>query len=128
MSPTSASESVAYFWSMERLRRFRLEPDCWSRLPASCDDARFRIGDGVRELDDASEGDGVMEPSSEAGTESVSCSVPSSIDSAPCLREALVLTTTLDAEISPTVDLRVGLTVVLATRCLGARGGLLAAG
>ena len=84
------------------------------------------MGDGVRELDDASEGDGVMEPSSEAGTERVSCSEPSSIES--CLREALVLTTPLDAGISPTVDLRVGLTAVLATRCLGARGGLLAAG
>jgi hypothetical protein len=86
------------------------------------------MGDGVRELEDASDGEGVMEPSSEPRTESVSWSDSSSTTSGTCRREERVLTIETFDDGSGAAARRAGRVTVLATRCFGARGGLLAAG
>lgn len=77
------------------------------------------MGEGVRELEDPSEGDGVIEPSSEAWTDSASCS--DSATSEATFRDARVI---MPVELS---SFRTGLAAV-EMRCLGASGGLLAAG
>jgi hypothetical protein len=86
----------------------------------------LRIGDGVRELEDASDGEDVIEPSSEPRIDSVSCSDSTSIGA--CLRDDRVLIMAPASGISLAAAFRAGRLTVLATRCLGARGGLLAAG
>lgn len=87
----------------------------------------LRMGDGVRELDEASEGDGVMEPSSEPRADRVSWSDISSIAPGGCRREERVLTTEALEDGSAGGGRRAG-RAALVTRCLGARGGLFAAG
>lgn len=83
------------------------------------------MGDGVRELEEASDGDGVMEPSSEPRADKVSWS-ESSAASGGCRREDRVLSTGVGT--STGGALRAGRATVFATRCLGASGGLFAAG
>ena len=84
------------------------------------------MGDGVRELEDASDGDGVMLPSSEPLTETVSCS-DSSTGSGGALLDDRVLTVGAAAGASARFE-GAGLAGVAEARCLGARGGLLASG
>ena len=50
------------------------------------------------------------------------------LESAGCFLDDLVLTIALEAGTSTAADLRVGLAAAFATRCLGASGGLFAAG
>ena len=84
------------------------------------------MGEGVRELEDASDGDGVMLPSSEPLTETVSCS-DSSTGSGGALLDDRVLTVGAAAGASARFE-GAGLAGVAEARCLGARGGLLASG
>lgn len=79
------------------------------------------MGDGVREDEDPSEGEGVMEPSSEPRADSISSVTTSAASTDGARSDARV--TTLAALSS----LRSGF-VEVAMRCLGASGGLLAAG
>jgi len=78
------------------------------------------MGEGVRELDEAPEGEGVMDPSSDAHI----VSTTTSDSSAPSFAlRARGLETLLSVAVR-----RGGRPAVGATRCFGARGGLLAAG
>jgi hypothetical protein len=81
------------------------------------------MGDGVRELEDASDGDGVMEPSSEPFMEYVSGSEASG--STTARREDRVLTLGVEACGSAAAR-RAGIFGCegAATRCFGASGGL----
>ena len=84
----------------------------------------LRMGDGVRELEDASEGEGVIVPSSEPRTERVSTSDPS--PSCPVRFEDLVLIAKSFVGSPPRRML--ALDDWAETRCFGARGGLFASG
>lgn len=88
------------------------------------------MGEGVRELEDASDGDGVIEPSSEARPEMLSRSVSSSTTSGTVLRVDRVLIIVLGALGSTGPLRRAGFAALLAldTRCFGASGGLFAVG
>lgn len=106
-----------------RLREFGGDGDGTSSSTADGDGAGLlRIGEGVRELEDASEGDGVIEPS-EPLIENDSGSEPSS-GSTAALREDRVLTVGVEACGSARRGGILGWDGV-ATRCLGASGGLL---
>ena len=80
----------------------------------------------MSELEDASDGEDVIEPSSEPRIDNVSCSDSSSTGA--CLRDDRVLIMAPACGISLAAAFRAGRLTVVATRCLGARGGLLAAG
>ena len=69
-----------------------------------------------------------MEPSSDPRADNVSCSDSSSTTSGTCRREDRVLTIGLPSIDSFAAGLRGGRPAVLATRCFGASGGLLAVG
>jgi hypothetical protein len=78
------------------------------------------MGEGVRELDEAPEGDGVMDPSSDPRIVSSTAS-----DSSPT--SFVLRARTL--EMLPSVPVRRGgRPLVGATKCFGASGGLFAAG
>jgi hypothetical protein len=80
----------------------------------------LRIGEGVRELDEAPEGEGGMDPSSDPRIVSATASESSAPSPVLCARGLGIL---------PSVPVRRGgRPVVGATRCFGASGGLFAAG
>ena len=84
----------------------------------------LRMGDGVRELEEASEGEGVIVPSSEPRTDSVSTSEPS--PSCPVRFEDRVLIGISPVGSPPRRML--ALEDCADTRCFGANGGLFASG
>lgn len=83
------------------------------------------IGEGVRELEDASDGEGVMEPSSEPRTDSVSRSVSSGTSCVWRLDERV----TAESESGAPPRARAGRELaLLLMRCFGANGGLFVLG
>jgi hypothetical protein len=82
------------------------------------------MGEGVRELEDASDGEGVIEPSSEPRTERVSCSESSSTTSGGGRRDARVFTIEGFKDGSEAAARRAGRVAAVDTRCFGAKGGL----
>src|ERR1700722_5228578 len=82
------------------------------------------MGEGVRELEEASEGEGVIEPSSDPRTERVSRSESSSATSGGARFDDRVFTKETLEDGSGAAARRAGRETV-ETRCFGARGGLL---
>ena len=101
------------------------DPKIWSKLVERDDSGLLRIGEGVRELEDASDGEGVIDPSSDPFAEGIACSMSPTM-SGKFLREERVLI--VEGAGAASGRRRPGLVGVGATRCFGARGGLLASG